>query len=184
MTLASTPPGDWLAGIAQLLDEHHLVVVADDRDAAATIGRTTAARQAGLPQTRVITVNGAETLDAASFTAAAIDGTGGVSALAAALRHRPDDARWQYIVWLDADEMLEHDVALFGRVANTLFSVAAEHEHVTTDAMLIQRVIMTGGPKLGAYTEEEGGQFRTWLPGTKVAECLERPPVITYRVNG
>jgi hypothetical protein len=107
-----------------------------------------------------------------------------------ALRRTTASARHQYFVWTDADVLLEANVGLFGQLANALMGVAAEREHVTPGALVLLRVIFVGGDKLGAYAEEDRGQFRSWLRGDgatpfrEVALCVERPAVLTYRLDG
>jgi hypothetical protein len=96
----------------------------------------------------------------------------------------------EYVIWHDADVMLEHDVALFGALVNALLGVAAEREHISLDRLLLQRIVFLGGEKLGAYAEDPNGQFSRWLedpegsPLWEVMSVLLRPPVLTYRVNG
>ena len=117
-------------------------------------------------------------------------GADGVADIIATLRACPQTAKRQYFLWHDADAMLESDVALFGRIVNALLGVAAEREHISPDRLVIQRSIFLGNDKLGAYAEEEHGQFRTWLlagdttPFWEVASCLDRPSVLTFRLEG
>lgn len=107
-----------------------------------------------------------------------------------ALRSESVAARHQYFIWQDADNLLESNVRLFGQLANALMGVAAEREHVSAETLVLQRVVFVGGDKLGAYAEEPGGQFRTWFlengttPFWEVVSCVERPVVLTYRLDG
>ena len=93
---------------------------------------------------------------------------------------------------VDGDKRLtyaEYDLRV-NRLANALLSVAAEREHTCPDLLILQRVVFTGGDKLGAYFEEEGGQFRRWLvepecdPFEEVHSYVLRPPVLAYRLDG
>jgi hypothetical protein len=96
----------------------------------------------------------------------------------------------RYFIWHDADAMLEADVELFCRLVNAIFAVAAECEHISLDPVVLQRVVFLGGAKLGAYAEDANGQFCRWLededesPFWDVISVVDRPPVITYRIDG
>jgi hypothetical protein len=97
----------------------------------------------------------------------------------------------RYFLWSEADALLESDVELFCRLVNALLGVAAECEHVSLDPLMLQRVVFIGGPKLGAYAEDSNGQFCRWLdddddssPFWEIASILDRPPVMTYRIDG
>jgi hypothetical protein len=91
-------------------------------------------------------------------------------------------------------------VDLFRRLVNALFAVAAETECVSLDPVVLQRVVMLGGSKLGAYAEDDTGQFNRWLIEDaddatsdsrrteslfwEVQNVIERPPVLVYRMDG
>lgn len=187
------------ADIAPLLDEHHLVVLGDhpaERDACAEGLRRHLEQRT--PDTRVASMEGHRIRDLETFCARLEESLGrpagtlerSVDRIVECLRTRPGDARHDYLLWRDADTLLEHDVELFGRLVNALIGVAAEREYVSADLLVIQRVVFLGDDKLGAYAEDENGQFRSWLVRDgvtrfwEVASCLERPPVLTYRLDG
>lgn len=96
----------------------------------------------------------------------------------------------RYFLWHEAHVMLEADVELFAHLVNALFAVAAEFEHTNLEPLLLQRVVFIGGAKLGAYAEDVNGQFCKWLedeegsPFWEVASVMDRPPVLTYRIDG
>ena len=74
-------------------------------------------------------------------------------------------------------------------MVNALLGTAAYHEHVEPDVLVLQRVVFFGGDKLGASAEEPHGQFNAWLTEDdgdlwEVYACLERPPVMTFRLDG
>ena len=191
------------AEITQLLDEHHLVVLGEPV-ARHRFVRRLGERLASLPDSDVVPIRGDRATGLGSFgrelesaltrapepDRVPAPGADGVSDIIAALRASPPAAKRQYFLWHDADAMLESDVALFGRIVNALLGVAAEREHISPDRLVIQRTIFLGNDKLGAYAEEEHGQFRTWIlagdttPFWEVASCLDRPSVLTFRLEG
>ncbi len=197
------------AEITQLLDEHHLVVLGEPA-ARRRFVRTLGERLASLPETDVVPIRGDRATGLGSFSRelegaltrapeparvparepAPAQGADGVADIIAALRACPPAAKRQYFLWHDADAMLESDVVLFGRIVNAMLGVAAEREHISPDRLVIQRTIFLGNDKLGAYAEEEHGQFRTWIlagdttPFWEVASCLDRPSVLTFRLEG
>ncbi len=65
-------------------------------------------------------------------------------------------------------------------------AVAAEKEHVSPDALVLQRSVFVGGEKLAAYAQRRDGQLRTWLledgatPFWEVMSSVPHPPVLTY----
>ena len=96
----------------------------------------------------------------------------------------------EYFLWHEAECLLETDLALFSALVNAFLGVAAEREHISAERLLIQRVVFFGGAKLGAYADDPKGQFSCWLkddegsPLWEVISVVERPMVITYRVDG
>ncbi|MHC4946736.1 MAG: hypothetical protein ACYTG1_00530 [Planctomycetota bacterium] len=199
MALAGLEPRLHIEGIVPLLDDHHLAVLADDPWTRAAFESELAASLATLTDTEVVRIDGGRAADLAGFldelagglgTDRATAGPEGVAAVAGLLRRAAEGPKRRYLVWSDADVMLEADVALFGRLANLLFAVAAEAEHLSPDVLVLQRVIFTGGAKLGAFAEFTGGPFCRWLDdadppaGPAVAACVDRPAVLAYRLEG
>jgi hypothetical protein len=193
--IAESP--SWPAGLTQLLDEHHLVVLAGDQARRADFARSLAAHLETVPDAVTISLPGEQVTNLAGFCgvlsevlhlagpiAPTLDG------LIRLLRSDPLQMRHQYLIWHDADALLEADVRLFSRLVNALLSVAAEFEYVNPDVLTLQRLIFLGGDKLGAYAEDETGQFCAWLAERgstrfwEVASCVPRPPVLTYRLDG
>ena len=190
--------------IIQLLDDHHVVLLADDDQVRARYCAQLRDQLEALPGSRVIRISTGTQSPIDGFTAAyadqyrgsaLLDGT--LPALASVLRDGVAESeslnacRHEYIVWCDADLALEADVAEFGRVVNTLLAAAAEHEYVDPDVLVLQRIVFAGSAKLGAYAEEAMGQFRSWLtddeitgPSADVVRCMAQPPVISYRIDG
>lgn len=196
----------WSDEIVQLLDEHHLVVLADTAVVRDQFADGLSQRLAAMADTQVIDLHGRGIRDVPAFCSdlerqltneRADGGKAGppkawwrdIMSVIAALR-TPTGARRRYIIWRDADAMLESDVKLFGQLVNALLSVAAEHEHVSLELLVLQRAVFIGGPKLGAYAEDSTGQFCRWLddapdsPFWEVVSVIDRPPVLTYRIEG
>ena len=181
-------------GMAPLLDEHHLVLLSDDPRERRAVARRLAGQLSGLEGTRIIQVDGAawETLSGdAEADAESVQAV--LGGMISRFRGTDEDLRRRYLIWHDADELLERNVVLFGQVVNALLAIAVEHEFLTVDPLVLHRVVFTGGAKLGAYAEDEAGQFCRWLRGPAgqseplfegVPECLHRPPVLTYRLDG
>jgi hypothetical protein len=197
MTRALDAPQSRSAGLVQLLDEHHLVVLGESRERRAGFAAGLSDCLRALPDTQVINLSGDRATDLPSFCRVLAGALGvrrtsrpGLACVVDALRIPATDARRQYFIWEDADAMLEADVALFGRLVNAFLGVAAEQEHISPDLLVLQRVVFFGGDKLGAYAEDERGQFCSWLIEDdttefwEVASCVDRPPVLTYRLDG
>ena len=194
---------DWSQDIAPLLDDHHLVVLSDSADARAKFALALRHHLQSQADTSVIEIDGTQAADIPSFCKAleaqlparepSVPQTWwrDVHHVIDLLTRAPHERRREYLLWKDADAMLEADVATFGRLVNALFSSAAEREHVSPKPLVLERVIFTGDEKLGAYAEDTKGQFCRWLeddnagaPLWEVASVLERPPVIVYRIDG
>ena len=189
--------GAMTSSVAQLLEEHHLVVLSED---AARLDRFIASAWRSLESiadSQVIILPGelALSFDAVCRLLELKYGSRkriarNVDGMLHLLRARTPRGRFQYVIWRNADALLEHDVGLFSEVVNALMGVAAEREHIDPDVLELQRFIFTGGEKLGAYAEEGGGQFRAWLATNgsasfaPLADYVPRPPVLTLRLDG
>lgn len=194
MTGPTTPVASWLADLTQLLDEHHLAVLSDDPERRNGFARALTSHLGGLTDAQVVRIEGRQVVDEPSFAAAV--GTAldrpcrSIEDVIEVLRDRSRRVRLRYIVWIAADELLERHVSLFGRAAEAIMATAAEHEHVADGPLVIQRAVFFGGSKLGAYAEEDAGQFNRWREGPgdeifrPVRECVARPPVLCYRLDG
>ncbi len=192
----------WSEQMISLLDDHHLVILSDSTSQRSTAGRLLQHRLGMLPETEVIDIDGTAALDMASFCqqimAAARNrlgdsngnGNAYLQRLIAHLRMLRRKTKRRYVIWHDADAMLEQDVATFSVLVNALLAVAAEHEHTTRSPLLLQRAVFIGGAKLGAYAEDIHGQFCCWLddaddaPFWDVLSAVDRPRVIVYRMEG
>ncbi|MBT8485139.1 MAG: hypothetical protein HKO59_17205 [Phycisphaerales bacterium] len=178
------------AEVAQLMDEHHLVVLGGSPEHRAHFALELEEQLEAWPETEVIRLARVTTLEELCRQLERQLDTGSrvprtVAGIATLLRVAPTDQRHQFIVWRDADRLLDEDVTLFGRIVNACFVAAAEREHVDPDALLLQRFAFVGGDRLGAYAEDAAGQFQRWQDDSGVvAAWLERPPVLTYRLDG
>ncbi|MHC4989410.1 MAG: hypothetical protein ACYTGC_00375 [Planctomycetota bacterium] len=197
MTVTSPQLANRLADLTQLLDEHHLVVLSEDPSRRYAFGRLMARHLGGLPHAQVLRFDGVGALDAGGVVRALQPvmrirprASHDITGIVRLLRYTPGQVRHRFIIWDDADEMLEHDVRQFSEIVNAMMAVAAEHEHITPEPLIVQRMMFIGGDKLGAYAEEEGGQFCQWLaapggaPFRAIRRYVDRPPVLTYRLDG
>ena len=183
------------AEIAQFLDEHHLVVVGDDDARQRELVRALAAHLEAIADAEVIWIDGAAVTDLKSFMGELERGlrTGqptfeSIADVVAALRSAPHNPRHQFFIWEHADELVERDPTLFGRLANAFFGVAAEREHITPGPLVLQRVVFVGGASLRTFAGTVDGPFRSWLIEDEaksfweMASCVPRPAVLTYEV--
>lgn len=202
----------WPDEVIQLLDDHHLVVVSDRAATGERFGDMLIRRMIQMSETQVVVLDGEAVTDVPSFCrlvelqtltrpqrkqmpqtrnfwrdvqsvinvlrqSGGEDGAGGGST-----KHR-------YFIWHKADALLKRDPALFSHLVNALFGVAAEQELIAPDSLVIQRVVFIGGEPLAKYAEDPESQFNRWLdeegsPLWEVASMLERPPVVTYLLEG
>jgi len=93
-----------------------------------------------------------------------VDGPGGVVSL---LRSRSDvpgqaAAQFRFYVWHDADELIERDAALFGRLVEAILGVAAEAEFVDDDLLLVHRLLLVGGESLRRFAADRAGPLHRW----------------------
>lgn len=185
------------ADVAPLLDEHHLVILGDGDERDAFGERLHDHLSETVADSTVSVLEGAKATSLASFCRMLDEGLRleqegeqTVDGIVERLRNASAGLRHHYFIWHDADTLLEHDVALFGRLVNAMLGVAAEREHLSPDLLVIHRHVFLGNYKLGAYADDDNGQFRSWLVKDNatrfwdVASCLDRPPVLAYRLGG
>jgi hypothetical protein len=194
---------EWIGSITPLLDDHHLVVLSDSPLTRERFALALRHHLEGQADTKLIVVDGSQTPDIPSFCRqlesqlparpprGAPTWWRDIHHVIDLLANAPHLRRREYLLWREADVMLEADVATFSRLVNALLGSAAEREHVSPQPLVLERVIFIGGAKLGAYAEDTTGQFCRWLadddagsPVWEVASVLERPPVIVYRIDG
>jgi hypothetical protein len=180
------------AEIAQLLDEHHLVVVGDAPAEGWRFATQLGERLAALPGASVVAIDGRRIDDTASFCEQLAEALRvrchgrGIDTAAELLRSPPGAPRHQFFLWRDAERLVASNPDLFGRLANAMLAIAAEKEHVSHDALVLQRSVFVGGDRLAAYADENDGPLRAWLledGATRFWEVISRvpyPPVLTY----
>ena len=187
----------WPADVAQLLDEHHLVVIGDSAARRAALAQSLRLHLDELEGSRAVVLNGTHCRGLDDFCLLLENSLSGpariprsIPGLVEFLRNGTVSAHHFYLLWQDADVLLETDVELFGRIANVLLAVATEHEQLNPDVLTLQRTVFLGSDKLGAYAELETGQFQAWLEESQAPDlweieaCVPRPPVLTYRLEG
>lgn len=210
MSIAAAHTELWPDEVIQLLDDHHLVVVSDRPATGERFGEMLIRRMNQMSETQVVVLDGEAVTDVPSFCRLVelqtltrpqrkqmpqtrnfwrdahsvinvLRQTGSAEGRGGSTKHR-------YFIWHKADALLKRDPALFGHLVNALFGVAAEQELIAPDSLVIQRVVFIGGEPLAKYAEDPESQFNRWLdeegsPLWEVASMLERPPVVTYRLE-
>jgi hypothetical protein len=174
-----------------LLDEHHLVVLSEDAHQRDAFADSMESCLPWLPDTAIIRIQGEQVDSLASFCHALDLGSlmppkPQIGDLVGLLRQAPRRFKRRYIIWSDADALLERDVTLFSHLVNALMSVAVEREFLCTDRLIVERYVFIGGGKLGAYAEDVNGQFWCWNDEPALApvrRCVEYPHVLTCRIE-
>lgn len=169
---------DWQPDAAARLDHAHLAAWCCDKADRTAFASGLSAFLAAQPATQVVTIHGRSALDLESFCTQlerslagpplrrAVDGPGGIASI---LRWREPAGptrpiRHRYYLWHDCDELILHDAALFGRLAEVILGVAAEAEYASEDLLLIHRAVFLGGSALAVYHEDPNAQFQRWAP--------------------
>lgn len=200
--VVGTPLGD----IPSLLDERHLVLWSRDLQRRERAADLVAASLRSVQDAQVVLLPGGvihdlktlrSHLDQALPSAeqrplrATIEGSAG---LLARLREAADPLpghhhiKWRYYVWRDADVLLRASATAFSIMVDAVAGVAAEAEFASDDLLLIQRLVLIGGPSLQMAIEDPHGPLRTWRPGSPWArltrveaprfESREIPPTV------
>ncbi len=194
---------DWQPDVTQLLDEHHMVAWSDRSEHRLHFAVSLSQFLESQRDTEVCSFYGRFITNLEDFChqleraipgpalRRQIDGPDGVTDLVRSRQVLPGKraSRFRYYIWHDADVLLEHDKALFGRLVDTLAGVAAEAEYASDDLLLIHRAVFVGGVSLQAYANESAGQFRSWADDGfaesfwEVLTGLEVPPFMRYQVD-
>lgn len=182
--------GDWYASAEALLDEHHVVAVSDCEDTLIDFGSHVTMQMEQLADTEVCPLYGrllTSLDDLAYMLAHALPGSrrigANLDAIADALREKHPGTKRRFIVWHDADALMQRAPGLFDEVLDVLMGVAAEREYASEDTLMLGRCLFIGSPKL---LEAEG--FGGWLregqskPLWEVVSGLPKPPVRAVRV--
>jgi hypothetical protein len=193
----------WPLEVLQLLEEHHLCAWAHSPDRRRKFGVDLAWHLSKLDDTQVVLLDGTRVVDLTSFCSQ-LEGSLGFSRIerridtptgvvgALRRRHTPRGqrpVRRRYYIWLDADTLLRRDHRLFGKLVDAITGVAAEHEYINEDLLLLQRAVFVGGPSLDMYAEDPRGQFRTWWsdagedPLWRVVTGVDAPKLLRYQIG-
>lgn len=185
--------------IIQLLDEHHLVVLEDRNSMRFDFMRTLRDSLDAMPSTELITIDGRRATDLTSFCHEFTrqrhdidEPCGSIDTLIERFRDWPGEPHHRYLLWNDADVLLDADIDVFGRIINALCLVAAAFEHLESESLVLHRFVLIGGSKLGAYAEDVRGQLNAWREEDPEAEPLlmqiqpimPRPSFLVYRLDG
>lgn len=112
----------------------------------------------------------------------------GLHGVTSALRRRSQGsgrvlARSRYLIWSDADHCLRADAGLFAELIDAIMGVAAEAEFCSEEPLMIQRVVLVGGPALAELARDPAGPLRAWrtdlagVPFWRVLTGLSEPPI-------
>ncbi len=195
-----------LGDVPSLLDERHLVLWSRDLSRRERAADLVVAGLRTVKDAQVVSLPGAVIHDLKTLRThldhalpsaenrplrATIDGPAG---LLARLREPADPlpdhhhVKWRYYVWRDADVLLRASPTVFDMMVDAVAGVAAEAEYSSDDLLLIQRLVLVGGPALHVAAGEPDGPMQAWRPGsswariTKVAApafaCQEIPSIV------
>lgn len=199
----SAPPG-WEAEVARLTETRHLAAWSGEVDQRVVFAARLGAFWQGQSGVEVIRLFGRaiRTIDdVCEQIERSIPADepmrrqiGGRSGIAARLRHRIDVpgmalAQYRYIIWHDADDLINADPGLFAAITDAVSGVAAESEFVCDDLLLLTRAVYVGGPALAAMAQDEQGPFCQWQhdgvaePFWRVVSGIERPPVLAAPIG-
>lgn len=193
----------WQLEVGQVLDEHHVCAFGPDARQRERFTIDLGTSLAKFADTVVCTIEGARVVDLRTLCAE-FERALGVGHIARglevfggvvdALRRRPSHGgvpaiKRRFIVWHDAHVLLASDAQLFGRAADAIMGVAAEHEFCSDDVLLIQRAVFVGRPALDVYAEDPSGQFTRWFaergeePLWQVVTGRSAPSVARWRIG-
>lgn len=181
--IASIPPALDPADLVQLLDEHHLALIGGRARDRVFLLSELASRLECLSGSRIVRISSGSSPTCDRIVRQLERGFGlplrtaprGPEELRAALAGRTAREQRSFLFWADADALLEHDVDGFGAIAGAIMAASADREFMSEDRLTIERAIFAGGAKLGAYAEEDGGQFRSWHRAARTAPVVDGP---------
>lgn len=192
-----------LADFVQLLDEHHVVAWAENPATRVRFGAALGRFLAGMRDVDLCHLHGKSILDIEAFCdqlehavigpplARRVSGRDGVVPL---LRRREvlsgcAPAKFRYFLWHDADALLCRDRPLFSALTDAIVGVAAESEFVDDDLLLLQRLVLIGGPVLDGYAQDPKGQCRSWLRDAsgvsrwRISTGVRKPSFLRYHIE-
>lgn len=202
-SLRGVPTQPWQVEVGKHLEEHHLCASSDQPRRRERFVIDLGTCLSKFQDTDVCTLDGSRVHNVDELCremeralgvgpiGRSVDGEDG---LVGALRRRPpaDSARAikrRYIIFSEAHVLLREDPRLFGRAADAIMGVAAEHEFFSDDVLLIQRGIFVGRAAIDVYAEDPRGQFLSWFsegreqPLWKVVSGQKAPHVARWRIG-
>lgn len=81
-----------------------------------------------------------------------------------ALLARSGRPGWRILIWHDADEAMRAAPRAFEQVLELLLATTVEHEYLEAGDLVLQRLVLLGGPELAAAVADPEGPFRRWSP--------------------
>lgn len=202
MKVAAANSATWPDEVIQLLDDHHVIALSRNPAVGRQHGAALADRLNLMADTQVHVLDGRRVADLPTLishvghelgasTPMVAQGRGEVRDLIDLLRSACAGPKRRYFIWHDADATIQADADLFCRAVNAFFGIAAECEFVSLDPVVLLRMAFIGGPLLTGIAQDAAGPFCKWLDtvdGTaeafwEVASLIERPPVITCRID-
>ncbi|MFK7959104.1 MAG: hypothetical protein AB8G96_01140 [Phycisphaerales bacterium] len=205
--MSTSPPSDLLAAFGRprldgealdgpesavkALEESHLiVVVADETDrsgfAASVRNRLDVVHRGRIVDvSRLYPVLGSDA--DASTPAGEVEEA--LVELTARLRAASGIDKMQTFVWPDLDRLITIAPAAVRRAMHSAFAIAAEHEFVSPETLVLQRHLMFGGDRLAELAADVAGPARVWLEGDdagafpEAAEFCPSPRVAVARLG-
>ncbi len=182
--------GQWYPQAEALLDEHHLVAVAETEELRIQFGTHLVMQMEQMSDTEVCPLYGRfiHNLDELVYMLSrALPGRRVIEPkmdqIIKALGRKHEHTKRRYIVWHDAHRFAEREPKVFSEMVDCMMGVAAEQEYASEDTLLLTRCLFIGGPRL---LEAEG--FDSWLHEGEaqalwqVVSGLAKPPVRTVHI--
>lgn len=180
--MSTSPPSDLLAAFGRprldgevlegpesavkALEESHLIVVVADEANRPGFASSVRKRLDVVHRGRIVDVSQLYPVLAASEApAAAREVEEALVELTARLRAASGVDKMQTFVWPDLDHLIAIAPAAVRRAMHSAFAIAAEHEFVSPETLVLQRHLMFGGDRLAELAADVAGPARVWLEG-------------------
>ncbi|MBL4699198.1 MAG: hypothetical protein JKX70_10230 [Phycisphaerales bacterium] len=168
--------GTWQPEVLAKLESHHIAAWSDDTGARSRFGASLVQFLVAQAGTEVCVLHGRNILDLEGLCsqlerlipvdtlARSVDGSKG---LASILRtrgpaHSRIPTRQRFFIWHDADVLIRNNPDLFGQVAEVIAGVSAELEYAGDGALMIQRCVYIGGPRLAEVARDTDSMLNRW----------------------
>lgn len=73
---------------------------------------------------------------------------------------------WRMLFWHDAEEAMTAAPQAFARLLELLLATTVEHEFLQPGDLVLQRLVLLGGPRLAEAVADPGGPFHRWSKDT------------------